>query len=77
MPLDVAVVSGVKGRGDAAQDVDGEVMTAEQPVGAEAQDLLSAMGLDVIGERDLQASPRFTVDLDRVDLFGDEPGPCA
>jgi hypothetical protein len=50
-------------------------MAAQQPVRAEAQDLLAGVAFDVIGERRFQPPPRFTVDLDRGDLFGDESGP--
>jgi hypothetical protein len=50
-------------------------VAAQQTIRAEARDLLSGVALDVIGERHLQAPPRFSVDLDWGDLFGDEPGP--
>jgi hypothetical protein len=50
-------------------------MAAQQPVRAEARDLLAGVALDVIGERHPQPPPLFTVDLDWADLFGDEPGP--
>src|SRR6266571_9070723 len=73
--VDVAVAGGVEQPGGPAEDVDGEVMAAQQPVRAEAGDLLAGVAFDVIGERHFQPPPRFTADLDGVDLFGDEPGP--
>jgi hypothetical protein len=73
--VDVAVASGIEQPGGPAEDVDGEVMAAQQPVRAEARDLLAGVTFDVIGERYFQPPPRFTIDLDRGDLFGDEPGP--
>src|SRR6266568_1747218 len=72
--VDVAVAGGVEHPGRPAEDVDGEVMAAQQPVRAEARDLLAGVALDVIGERYFQPPPRFTADLDGGDLFGDEPG---
>src|SRR6266700_618301 len=73
--VDVAVAGGVEQPGGPAEDVDGEVMAAQQPVRAEAGDLLAGVALDVTGERRLQPSPRLTAGLDGVDLLGGEPGP--
>src|SRR6266567_9204515 len=73
--VDVAVAGGVEHPGRPAEDVDGEVMAAQQPVRAEARDLLAGVAFDVIGKRHFQPPPRFTAGLDWGDLFGDEPGP--
>src|SRR3954452_20704832 len=73
--LDVTYVGGVEHPGRPAEDVDREVMAAHQPVVAQACDLFSGMAFDVIGECHFPPSPRFTLDLDRGDLFSDEPGP--
>ena len=61
--VDVTVVGGVQQPGRPAEDVDGEVMAAEQSVRAEARDLLAGVAFDVIGERHFQPPPRFTVGL--------------
>src|SRR5260221_8562440 len=47
---DVAIVGGVQHPGRSAEDVDGEVMAAQQPVRPEARDLLLGVALDVVGE---------------------------
>src|SRR5262245_41680365 len=52
--VDVAVAGGIELRGHRAEEVDGEVMAAQQPVRAEAQDLLACVAFDVIGERHFQ-----------------------
>src|SRR5882762_5858839 len=66
----VAVVGGVEHCGRAGVDVDGEVVAAQQPVRAEARDLLPGVAPDVIGERHFQAPPGFSVDVDWGDLIG-------
>ena len=48
--VDVAVVGGVEHAGRPADDVDGEVVAAQQPVGAEARDLLAGVAFDVFGK---------------------------
>src|SRR5579884_571779 len=73
--VDVAVVGGVEHPGRPADNVDGEVMTAQQSIRAEAQDLFAGMAFDVIWERHLQPPPGFTLDLHRRDLLSGEPGP--
>ena len=74
-PVYFAIVGGIVQTRCAAQDVDGVVVAAQQPVRAKARDLLAGMAFDVFGKRHLQPPPRFTADLDRNDLFGDESGP--
>src|SRR5947209_10714557 len=73
--VDVAVIGGVQQPRRPAEDIDGEVMAAQQPVRAEARDLLAGVTLDLIRECYLQPPPRFTAGLDGGDLVGDEPGP--
>src|SRR5215471_12274190 len=73
--IDVAVIGGVEQPGGPAEDVNGEVMAAQQAVRAEARDLLAGVAFYVIGKRHFQPPPRFTAGLDRGDLFGDESGP--
>jgi hypothetical protein len=50
-------------------------MAAQQPVRAEARDLLTGVAFNVIGEGHFQAPPRFTIDLDGSDFFADESRP--
>src|SRR5208337_5590947 len=43
-PVYFAIVGGIVQSGCAAQDIDGVVLTAQQPVGAEARDLFARVG---------------------------------
>lgn len=65
------VICVVESRGT-AQNVDCVVLTSQQPLRTEARDLLPGVTLDVIGERHCEASPPFSLHLDRADLLGDE-----
>jgi hypothetical protein len=49
-------------------------MAAQQPVRPETRDLLVGVGLDVIGKRHFQPTPRFAVDLDGGDFLAGESG---
>src|SRR5213596_2952815 len=71
--VDVAIISGVEQTGCSAEDVDGEVMPPQQPVGAEAGDLLAGVTLDVLRERDFEPPPRLTLEVDWGYLFSSEP----
>jgi hypothetical protein len=65
----VTVFRGVVEPGSSPKDVNGVVVTAQQAIWAEARDLLPRVALYVVGKGHLQASPGFTLDLDRGDFL--------
>src|SRR5580704_10178644 len=70
--LHITVVRGVVEPGGTAKNVDRVVMTAQQSIGSEAGDLFPCVALHVIWEGHLQASPGFSLDLNRRDFLRGE-----
>src|ERR1700679_25606 len=70
--IDLAISVGVVESRGTAQDVNGVVVTSQQPIRTETRNLFLGMALDAIGKNDFESPPALTIDVDRGDLFGDE-----
>src|SRR5215471_1070835 len=73
-PVEGLVALGVVRDGVSGVDLGGVVQAAEQPVGAEVEDLLGAVGGDAGGEGGVQPAPGLAVLLPWADLAGLDAG---